>query len=251
MGNLPIAFPLMRPIAFYFRQGILPALAIALFPKPTLAHAQPNLLVQPQRSAQRPVLSISQSTAPMDFLDQPEGVINCVVSGSSNAVPWDHRFTYWLSGIAEFDSQGNMQPISAVSSKDWLLTITNSRFATPSSYNLSLLENQPSNLRFAFPAVSLDEWEAIGQKPSGTYTTAFSYDEASHGLYVAIRNTQSAETARQMFQVVHYLAEDVAIVSDAAPCFVGPRPPSPLELPDPLAETTPRAPIPAIPSDEL
>lgn len=235
MGNRPIAFPLMRPMASYFRQGILPALAIALFFEPDPAQAMPRPIAQPPITAQ----SLPQATEPMDFLDQPEGVINCVGSGTSNAVPWDHRFTYWLSGVAQFDAQGNMQPVSASSSKDWLLTLTDSRFPNPRSYDLTLLETRPSNLRFAFPAVSREEWEAIDKRPSENYAAAFSYDEASFGLYVAIRNTQSLETARQMFQVIHYLSEDVSIVSEAAPCFVGPRPPSPLDVSNPMEAADP------------
>ena len=209
---LPIALPLT-----------LPLIAIAL--SPSISHAQ--------------------TVEPMDFLDQPEGIINCVSSGTSNAVPWDHRFTYWLSGVAQFDAQGNMLPVPTSRSNDWLLTITNSRFPTPESHRLSALTGRSPGLSFSFPAVSQAEWETIGENATARYTTAFSYEEATYGLYAAIRNTQNSETARQMFQVIHYLADDVALISEAAPCFVGPRPPSDLDFSRPLEGTEPQS------SDEL
>lgn len=224
-----MALPLMKRIKTHLQCLMLPLLAIPVVIKPGIAQPLPS------------PYPLAQATEPMDFLDQPEGVINCVATGTANAAPWDHRFTYWLSGIAQFDEQGNMQPIPAARSKDWLLTVTNSRFPAPTSYHLTTLDGQTPNPGFSFPAVSLEEWERLGKRPTRRYTTAFSYDEASHGLFVAIRNTESSPTPRQMFQVVHYLSENVAITSDAAPCFVGPRPPSPLELSTPLDGTEPRA----------
>lgn len=219
-----MALPLMKRIEPYLWCLLLPLTAIASAPKSGMAP------------------SIAQSAEPMDFLDQPEGVINCVATGTSNSVPWDHRFTYWLSGIAQFDEQGKMQPIPSSRSKDWLLTVTNSRFATPSSYQLSLLGEQTNNAAFSFPAVSQQEWERLGQEPSSTYTTAFSYEEASHGLYVAIRNTEATvSNTRQMFQVIHYLSDTIAIQTEASPCFVGPRPPSPLDVSNPSEGREPRA----------
>ena len=259
-----MALPLMKRVKTRLQYLILPLLAIALVPESGIAQpiSQSNSLQanspqansvlssnpQPDSTAMPPQSMTSsmgqtitaQATAPMDFLDQPEGVINCVATGTSNAVPWDHRFTYWLSGIAQFDEQGNMQPIPASRSKDWLLTITNSRFPAPTSYHLNTLGEQSNHPRFSFPAVSQEEWERLGKQPSRRYTTAFSYEEASHGLYVAIRNTEAAPTSRQMFQVIHYLADDVAIRTEASPCFIGPRPPSPLELSSPLEGTEPR-----------
>ena len=233
-----MALPLMKRVNIRLQCLSLPLLAIALVPEPGIAQpvAQPIAQPSPHHLAQ----TIPTQPPPMDFLDQPEGVINCVATGTSNSVPWDHRFTYWLSGIAQFDEQGNMQPIPPSRSKDWLLTITNSRFLTPTSYQLSTLGEQSNNPGFSFPAVSQDEWERLGKQPSRRYTTAFAYEEASHGLYVGIRNTESVPTIRQMFQVIHYLADDVVIRTEAAPCFIGPRPPSPLELSNSLEGMEPR-----------
>lgn len=264
MGNFHMALPLMKRVKTRLQYLILPLLAIALIPESGIAQpisrstslqsnsTQVDSILASSQQLPRPTMTTqpmadvigqtitAQATAPMDFLDQPEGVINCVATGTSNAVPWDHRFTYWLSGIAQFDEQGNMQAIPASRSKDWLLTITNSRFPAPTSYHLSTLGEQTNHPRFSFPAVSQEEWERLGKQPSRRYTTAFSYEEASHGLYVAIRNTEGTPTARQMFQVIHYLADDIAIRTDASPCFIGPRPPSPLELSSPLEGTEPR-----------
>ena len=242
-----MALPLMKRVNTRLQYLLLPLLAIALVPESGIAqsHVQSGPHSNAQLSPHLPVPSnqppalTAQATTPMDFLDQPEGVINCVATGTSNSVPWDHRFTYWLSGIAQFDEQGNMQPIPAARSKDWLLTITNSRFPSPTSYHLSMLGEQASNPGFSFPAVSQEEWERLGKQPSRRYTTAFSYEEASHGLYVAIRNTEAVPTTRQMFQVIHYLADDVTIRTEASPCFIGPRPPSPLDLSSPLEGTQP------------
>lgn len=234
-----MALPQMKPIKTYLQCLLLLLVAIASVPRTGMAQT-PDLIVSPSPPSPslplNPSLTapksetITQGTTPMDFLDQPEGVINCVATGTSNTVPWDHRFTYWLSGIAEFDEQGTMRPISVSQSRDWLLTITNSRFPSPSSHPLTILDSQTRDPGFSFPAVSPEEWERIGKQPSNNYTTAFSYEDASHGLYVAIRNTEAVSTTRQMFQVVHYLADDVIIRSAASPCFVGPRPPLPSEI---------------------
>ncbi|MGF1495468.1 MAG: hypothetical protein ACFB8W_01405 [Elainellaceae cyanobacterium] len=180
----------------------------------------------------------AQVGTPLDTLDETrtptEAVINCVTTAASPEVAWGHRFTYWLSGIAEFDEMGNMKPLSPGPANDWLLTITNSRFPEPSSYPLMVVSATEVEPEFSFPAVSLVEWEQLGQKPSSSYVTAFRYDEAAHGLYLAIRNTQpSGETVRQLFQVVHYLADNLPVLSEVAACFVGPRPQLPLNEPLP------------------
>lgn len=238
MGNFHMALPLMKLKRVTTRLPclIFPLWAIALVAEPGITQSMP----QPHSDARLAPATRAQATPPMDFLDQPEGAVNCVASGTSNTVPWDHRFTYWLSGIAQFDEQGNMQPIPDSRSKDWLLTITNSRIPTPTSYHLSPLGEQTGNPEFSFPAVSQEEWEQLGKQPSRRYTTALSNEEASYGLYVAIRNTEAVPTPRQMFQVIHHLSDDIAIRTEASPCFIGPRPPSPLELSDALNGTEPR-----------
>ncbi|NET09689.1 MAG: hypothetical protein F6K09_09685 [Merismopedia sp. SIO2A8] len=172
-----------------------------------------------------PGIANAQSNQPMDFIDESEGMVNCVATGTPNTAPWNHRFTYWISGFAAFDEQGNLFSSPAAEGEEWLLTITNSRFLSSESHLLTRLdESQSANLGFSFPAVSVAEWELLGRTPSSSHSMALSYDNSAHGLYVAIRSTESIETARPMVQVIHYLAEDVAIVSEAAPCFVGPRP---------------------------
>jgi hypothetical protein len=188
-----------------------------------------SLLEWPGAIAMPSASPVNPADEPMDFLDQPDGIVNCVVSATANTVPWDHRFTYWLSGVAQFDDQGNMLAIPVSRNRDWVLTVTNSRFSTPDTYNLSVLGAWSPIPRFTFPAVSEEEWNTLGQRPTPNYTTVFSYEESAHGLYVAIRNTEAAEQVRQMVQVIHNLGEGVILVSDAAPCFIGPRPPAPAD----------------------
>lgn len=151
-------------------------------------------------------------------------IINCMATATPNTVPWGHRYTYWLSGVAEFDEAGNMLPVSMDHSGDWILTITNSRFDSPETHNVLPVRSPITVPQFAFPAVSEEEWQQLQQRPTGTYVNLFSYPEASNGLYLAVRNTASNESPRQLFQVVHYLNRDFAMRSEATACFVGPRP---------------------------
>lgn len=162
---------------------------------------------------------------PEETVDEPiRRVVNCMATATPDYVSWGHRYTYWLSGVAEFDDEGNMLPIGEEYAGDWILTITNSRFGDLETHNVYPLEADGPQPDFLFPAVSLTEWNQMGSQGTDDYVTAFDYDEATHGLFLAIRNTEFPDSARQLFQVVHYLSDDYAMRSDVSACFVGPRP---------------------------
>lgn len=181
-----------------------------------------------------PLGAIAQDTAPSTPADTPPSdeetdgpvlrIMNCMATATRDDVAWGHRYTYWLSGVAEFDAAGNMMPISDDHAGDWIVTITNSRFALPETHNVYPVQDDEMVPEFSFPAVSLDEWNALGQRPTSEYVTAFDYDEAAHGLYLGIRNTVVEDSPRQLFQVVHLISATDAIRSDVSACFVGPRP---------------------------
>lgn len=182
-----------------------------------------------------PLHAAAQDTMPVDEADETmpvdetdelmeRQVVNCMATATPDYVEWGHRYTYWLSGVAQFDNEGNMQPILDEHAGDWILTVTNSRFAPLETYTVLPVQADRDIPDFSFPAVSLQEWNDIEQQPTREYVTAFSYDDASHGLYLGIRNTAVDESPRQLFQVVHYLSDDYAMISGVSACFVGPRP---------------------------
>ena len=173
-----------------------------------------------------PLHTAAQETIPVDETDGTieRQVINCMATATLDYVDWGHRYTYWLSGVAQFDNAGNMQPIADEHAGDWILTVTNSRFAPLETHTVLPVQVDREIPDFSFPAVSLQEWNDIEQQPTREYVTAFSYDDASHGLYLGIRNTAVDESPRQLFQVIHYLSDDYAMISDVSACFVGPRP---------------------------
>ncbi|MEM9451372.1 MAG: hypothetical protein AAGA75_22945 [Cyanobacteria bacterium P01_E01_bin.6] len=169
---------------------------------------------------------VAQESSPVgDAEDTVERrVLNCMTTATPDYIDWGHRYTYWLSGVAQFDDDGNMLPISIDHAGDWVLTITNSRFAPLETQRVFPVEADQGALEFMFPAVSLQEWNAMGRQTSNEVVTALSYPEATHGLYLGIRNTAVGESPRQLFQVIHYLADDSAMLSNVSSCFVGPRP---------------------------
>jgi len=151
-------------------------------------------------------------------------VVNCMATATPDYVEWGHRYTYWLSGVAQFDDAGNMMPISTDHAGDWVVTIANSRFAPLETHTVLPVAATQEVPSFSFPAVSVQEWNAIGQQPTSEHVAILAYDDASHGLYLGIRNTQVEESPRQLFQVIHYLSDDYAMVSEVSACFIGPRP---------------------------
>jgi|GEM_PF-5864729 len=151
-------------------------------------------------------------------------VVNCMATATLDTIEWGHRYTYWLSGIAKFDDAGNMLPVSNDHAGDWILTITNSLLPNLETHNVYPLRDNQEPPIFLFPAVTYPEWTALDGDRSGEYVTAFSYDDATHGLFMGIRNTTNEDSPRQIFQVVHFISEDTAMVSEVSSCFVGPRP---------------------------
>lgn len=180
-----------------------------------------------------PFSAIAQDTVPentiQETLERQEDtlerrVVNCMATATPDYIDWGHRYTYWLSGVAEFDDDGNMQPISANHAGDWIVTITNSRFAPLETHNVVPISERQDMPEFAFPAVSQQEWDDLGQQPTDGAIAILSYEEAAHGLYLGIRNTAVEESPRQLFQVIHYLDDDYAMMSEVSACFIGPRP---------------------------
>lgn len=156
--------------------------------------------------------------------EQERQVVNCMATATPDYVEWGHRYTYWLSGVAEFDETGNMLPVSNEHAGDWILTITNSLFPTLETHNVYPVRAEQDVPIFSFPAVTAQEWSALEEERTNEYVSAFSYDDATHGLFMGIRNTDNADSPRQLFQVVHFLSDDYAMVSEVSSCFVGPRP---------------------------
>lgn len=163
--------------------------------------------------------------APETPQDEPQRqVVNCMATATPDYVDWGHRYTYWLSGVAKFDDAGNMLPVSNDHAGDWILTITNSLLPNLETHNVYPIQDDEESPIFSFPAVSAQEWSALGGDRSDEYVTAFAYAEATHGLFMGIRNTGNPDSPRQLFQVVHFLSDDYAMVSNVSSCFVGPRP---------------------------
>ncbi|MGB3493223.1 MAG: hypothetical protein WBA57_10870 [Elainellaceae cyanobacterium] len=160
--------------------------------------------------------------APQD--ESERQVVNCMATATPAYVEWGHRYTYWLSGVAKFDSDGNMLPVSNDHAGDWILTITNSLSPDLETHNVYPITEEQEAPIFSFPAVSSQEWSAFGEERSGEYVSALSYTEATHGLFMGIRNTANADSPRQLFQVVHFISDNYAMVSDVSSCFVGSRP---------------------------
>lgn len=157
--------------------------------------------------------------------DEPERqVINCMATATPDYIDWGHRYTYWLSGVAEFDASGAMLPVSNDHAGDWILTLTHSLLPSLETHNVFPIRDEQAIPRFSFPAVTAQEREILGGQPAGDYVSVFSYNEATYGLFLGIRNTEAVDSPRQLFQVIHFLSEDYAMISNVSACFVGPRP---------------------------
>ncbi|PPT07513.1 hypothetical protein CKA32_004597 [Geitlerinema sp. FC II] len=143
----------------------------------------------------------------------------CAATATPTHVPWGSRYSYWLQGVAEFDEQGRMLPVPFDRASDWSLFVTSARNSAPTP--LDLLAIDPAEApNFAFPAVTSIEWDNLDEELTTNVTSVFSAEGVSYGLFLAIRNPQRP-AIQPLFQVIHYLAPDFAIVSDASTCFVG------------------------------
>ncbi len=173
-----------------------------------------------------PLSAAAQQTTPSDSVGESveNRVVNCMATATPDYIEWGHRYTYWLSGVAQFDNDGNMLPVSNDHAGDWILTITNSRFSPIETHPALPIQAGNDAPEFSFPAVSEQEWNDLGQEPTSDYVAAFAYREAAHGLYLGIRNTAVDESPRQLFQVIHYLSDNYAMTSEISACFIGPRP---------------------------
>lgn len=201
---------------------MLPLLSLLVFGLSVRAIAQEST---PERTVEDAVDEQVDEEQVDEQEDEAERrVVNCMATATPDYVNWGHRYTYWLSGVAEFDDDGTMLPISDDHAGDWIVTITNSRFAPLETHTVMPISERQDMPEFAFPAVSQQEWDDLGQQPTDGAIAVLSYEEAAHGLYLGIRNTAVEESPRQLFQVIHYLDDDYAMMSEVSACFVGPRP---------------------------
>lgn len=161
-------------------------------------------------------LTAALSVFPAHGETQP---VVCAATATPSHVPWGSRYAYWLEGVADFDEEGRLLPIPFDRASDWSLVVTSARNAAPTPLDVEVVDAATAP-RFSFPAVTSMEWDNLGEEPTTNLTSVFSAQGVSNGLFLGIRNPQRPAT-QPLFQVIHYLAPDFAIVSEASTCFVG------------------------------
>ncbi|MBP0005963.1 MAG: protease complex subunit PrcB family protein [Cyanobacteria bacterium SBC] len=143
----------------------------------------------------------------------------CAATATPTQVPWGSRYSYWLQGVAEFDSDGRLLPISPNRASEWSLVVTSGRNPAPATFSVNVIDSATAP-EFAFPAITSIEWQTLNEQPTSNATSTFSAQGVTDGLFLAIRNPQRPGI-QPLFQVIHYLAPNFSIVSEASVCFVG------------------------------